>query len=186
MTTQSKGKRSRRRGTLLAGAMAMIAGMTAAAGAATATSVPDDGLPAFGTPERCQANRDAGKLIFMTGYDFAADAGILDVVAAEKEGYYDDMCLDVELQSGLSPANSAALASGTIQLADAPSFGEMVNQNVNGGADLMGFGQLGHTSITSLLVPADGPVHELADLEGKTIGIKGDLPFPIRAMLAQA
>lgn len=168
------------------GAVALVGTAAAVSSAVGATSVPGSDLPAIGTPERCEANRAAGTLTFMTGFDYAADAGILDVVVAEKEGYFDEMCLDVELQAGVAPANSAALASGTIQLADAPSFGELVNQNVNGGADLMGFGQLGHTSITALLVPADGPVQELTDLEGMTIGIKNDIPFPIQAMLAAA
>jgi ABC-type nitrate/sulfonate/bicarbonate transport system substrate-binding protein len=185
MTTLNTRRRPHRRLAAVSVAFGIGVGLAASA-AANATSVPDDGLPAFGTPERCEANRAAGTMTFMTGYDYAADAGILDVVAAEQQGFYDDMCLDVEVQPGLSPANSAALASGTVQLADAPSFGEMVNQNVNGGADLMGFGQLGHTSITSLLVPADSPVQELTDLEGKTIGIKGDIPFPVLAMLEEA
>lgn len=167
------------------GAVALVGAATAST-AVKATSVPGSDLPASGSPERCAANQDAGTLTFMTGFDYAADAGILDVVVASQQGYFADMCLDVELQAGVAPANSAALASGTVQLADAPSFGELVNQNVNGGADLMGFGQLGHTSITALLVPAEGPVQELTDLEGMTIGIKNDIPFPIQAMLAAA
>ena len=142
-----------------------------------------DVLPPIGSDERCEANQAAGKLIFLSGFDFAAAAGILDVVAAEAEGFFDEMCLDVQLQSGLSPANSAALAAGTTQFAVVASFGEMVRQNVNGGTDLMAFAQLGHTSISELIVPA-GTITSLSDLRGKTIGIKGDLPSPVQAMLA--
>lgn len=161
-------------------------GVAAAAPAGSDTTPDGSDQPAVGTPERCALNQEAGKLVFMTGFDYAADAGILDIVVAEAEGYFDAMCLDVELQPGVAPANTAALAAGQTQLGVVATFSELVNTNVNGGADLMAFAQLGHTSITELLVPADGPIEELADLEGTTIGIKGDLPPDIAAMLATA
>jgi NitT/TauT family transport system substrate-binding protein len=177
----------------LAGVMASVAGAAGAHAASPASgdTTPGDtsggsDLPAVGTPERCELNRAAGHLIFMTGFDYAADAGILDIVVAEQEGFFDDMCLDVELQPGVAPANTSALAAGQTQLGVVASFSELVNTNVNGGADLMAIAQLGHTSITTLLVPADSPIQELADFEGVTIGIKGDLPPDIAAMLATA
>jgi ABC-type nitrate/sulfonate/bicarbonate transport system substrate-binding protein len=136
----------------------------------------------FPSADRCQANRDAGKVIFITGFDFAASVGILDIVAAEAEGYYDEMCIDLEIRSGLSPANSAAVAGGAAQFASVATFGEMVRQNVNGESDLVAFAQLGHTSLAVLVVPDDG-VATLAELEGKTMGIKGDIPTAVEAML---
>ncbi len=142
-----------------------------------------DGLPAIGTPERCEANRDAGKLIFMTGFDFAAAAGIVEVIAAKAEGYFDEMCLDVELQPGFAPGNSTNLLAGATQLSIAASFGEVVRLNVASDSDLMVYSQLGHTAVSGLVVPA-GSIDSLADLKGKTIGIKGDLPAAVEAMLA--
>ena len=142
-----------------------------------------DGLPAIGTPERCEANRAAGTLTFMTGFDFAAAAGIVEVVAAEAEGYFDEMCLDVELQAGFAPGNTTSMAAGATQLSMAASFGELVRLNVNGGTNMIAFSQLGHTAVSGLVVPA-GTIGSLADLAGKTVGIKGDLPAAIEAMLA--
>ncbi len=142
-----------------------------------------DGLPAIGTPERCEANRAAGTLTFMTGFDFAAAAGIVEVVAAKAEGYFDEMCLDVELQPGFAPGNSTSLAAGATQLSIAASFGELVRLNVAGDTDMVAFSQLGHTAVSGLVVPA-GTIESLADLKGKTIGIKGDLPAAVEAMLA--
>lgn len=142
-----------------------------------------DGLPAIGTPERCEANRDAGTLTFMTGFDYAAAAGIIEIVAASAQGYFDEMCLDVELQPGFAPQNSTALAAGATQLSVAASFGELVRLNVNGGTDMIAFSQLGHTAVSGLVVPA-GTIGSLSDLAGKTVGIKGDLPAAIEAMLA--
>ena len=60
----------------------------------------------------------------------------------------------------------------------------MVRANVAGDADLVGFGQLGHTAINQLLISPTSGVTSLADLEGKTVGIKGDLPVAIEAMMA--
>ncbi len=158
----------------------------AAAEAVAESAMGADGLPAFGTPERCEANRAAGKLIFMTGFDFAAAAGIIEVITAEDEGYFDDMCLDVEIQPGFAPGNSAALAAGSVQLVVTATFGELVRTNVAGDADLVAFAQLGHTAISQLLISPDSGVTELSDLEGKTVGIKGDIPVAIEAMMAAA
>ena len=168
-----------------AAAAAAEAAAAAAAEVAAQAAIGPDGLPRFGTPERCEANRAAGKLVFMTGFDFAAAAGIIENVVAKDEGYFDDMCLDVEIQPGFAPGHMAAVAAGTIQVADAPTFGALVRANVAGDADLVGFGQLGHTAINQLLVSPTSGVTSLADLRGKTVGIKGDLPVAIEAMMAE-
>ncbi|MCE2532125.1 MAG: ABC transporter substrate-binding protein [Acidimicrobiia bacterium] len=169
-----------------AAASEAAAAEAAAESAAAESAMVADELPAFGTPERCEANRAAGKLTFMTGFDFAAAAGIIDIIVAEDEGFFDDMCLDVEIQPGFAPGNSAALAAGTVQLGATATFGELVRQNVAGDADIMAFAQLGHTAISQLLISPDAGVTDLADLEGMTVGIKGDIPVAIEAMMAEA
>lgn len=157
----------------------------AEAAAAADAAIGPDGLPLFGTPERCEANRAAGKMVFMTGFDFAAAAGIIENVVAEAEGYFDDMCLDVEVQPGFAPGHLAAVAAGTVQVADAPDFGSLVRANLAGDVELVGFGQLGHTAINQLLVSPDSGITSLADIRGKTVGIKGDLPVAVQAMMAE-
>lgn len=122
----------------------------------------------------------------MTGFDLAAAAGIIEVVVAEDKGYFDDMCLDVTIQPGFAPGNSAALAAGTVQLGVTATFGELVTTNIRGDADLMGFAQLGHTAISQLLIDPASGVADLTDLEGMTMGIKGDIPIAIQAMIAKA
>ena len=159
---------------------------SAIAAAEATAAIGADGLPAFGTPERCEANRAAGPLNFMTGFDFAAAAGIIEIVVAEDEGFFDDMCIDVTIQPGFAPGNSAALAAGTVQLGATATFGELVRQNVAGDADIVAFAQLGHTAISQLLISPDSGVTELTDLEGKVVGIKGDIPIAIEAMMAEA
>ena len=157
-----------------------------AAEVAAQAAIGPDGLPRFGSPERCEANRAAGPLTFMTGFDLAAAAGIIEVVVAEDKGYFDDMCLDVTIQPGFAPGNSAALAAGTVQLGVTATFGELVTTNIRGDADLMGFAQLGHTAISQLLIDPASGVSDLSDLAGMTMGIKGDIPIAIQAMIAKA
>ena len=55
--------------------------------------------------ERCEANRAAGTITYLSGFDLHADASIIDVLVAESEGYYDELCLDVEAQASFSTSN---------------------------------------------------------------------------------
>lgn len=136
--------------------------------------------------ERCEANEAAGTITFVSSFDFAAAASILDVIVAEAEGYFDEVCLDVEIQPGFAPGNGGLVAEGRAQISSAGSFGELVNTNVQGETDLVAIGQYGKTAIETLVVPADGSVESLDDLAGTTVGIKGDLPYSLQAMLGVA
>ncbi|MDY7103068.1 MAG: ABC transporter substrate-binding protein [Actinomycetota bacterium] len=136
--------------------------------------------------ERCATNEAMGTVTYISSFDFAASGGIVDVIAAEAEGFFDEVCLDVEIQPGFVPSNGQVVASGQAQFSSAGSFGELVNSNVNGDAGLVAIGQYGHTAIEALLVPADSEIETLADVEGTTMGIKGDVPYSLQVMLADA
>jgi hypothetical protein len=75
--------------------------------------------------ERCEANRAAGTVKYNTGFDFAAAASILEVVVADERGYFDELCLDVEITPSFSTANYPLVASNQIQFASAGSFSEV-------------------------------------------------------------
>ena len=81
---------------------ALLVGFALVVGACSGDPERGDALLPLGSNERCEANQAAGKLIFLSGFDFAAAAGIIAIVAAEAEGFFDEMCLDVQLQSGLA------------------------------------------------------------------------------------
>lgn len=134
--------------------------------------------------DRCTANRNAGTITFLTSFDYAAAASIIDVVAAESQGYFEDVCLDVKLQSGFSTANVATVAAGQAQMTSLGSFSEVVVANA-ADAGLVAVAVEGQTSIEELLVENDAKVTKLSDLNGAKIGIKGGIPFSIRAMLAK-
>jgi hypothetical protein len=158
----------------------------AAAPTTEPTTAPADPPTGAIDPERCEANAAAGTVTYISSFDFAAAASILDVVVAEAEGYFDEVCLDVEILPGFAPANGALVAEGRGQISSAGSFGELVNTNVHGGSQLVAIAQYGKTAIEALIAPADGTVQDLADLPGTVVGIKGDLPYSIQTMIGRA
>jgi ABC-type nitrate/sulfonate/bicarbonate transport system substrate-binding protein len=159
---------------------------TAAGGSAAATTTTAAGVTSAGiTPERCAANKAAGTITYLSSFDFAAAASILDVVVAKDRGYFDDMCLNVTIKPGFSTANYALVAGGQGQLSSAGSYTEILNYSKDG-AKFVAVADYGKTPIEALVVKAESPVTTLQDLKGKTLGVKGDIPPSIVAMLSQA
>jgi len=150
--------------------------------AASAASAP---TTAAIDAERCQANRDAGTITFLTGFDFAATAGGIEFMVADERGYFEDLCLDVEIRPSFSTANVPLVAAGTAQFASVGSYTELVRSQPPE-AQLVAVLVEGKTPIEALVVPADSDVTTLADLKGKTIGVKGAMPPTLQAMLRDA
>jgi NitT/TauT family transport system substrate-binding protein len=152
----------------------------------TGSSVPaDDGVTAEGiTTERCEANKAAGKITYLSSFDYAAAASIVDVVVAKAKGYFEKMCLDVTLKSGFSTSNYPLIAAGEAQFSSAGNYTEILNYSVDG-AEYVATVDYGKEPIEALITPEDG-VTALADLKGKTLAVKGDIPPSLVAMLAQA
>ncbi len=164
---------------------AASSGSSTSAGAA-ATTTTDPGISASGiSKERCDKNKAAGSITYLTSFDFAAAASILDVVVAKDRGYFDDVCLNVTLKPGFSTSNYALVAAGQAQLSSAGAYTELLNFS-KGGAQFVAVADYGKTPVEALLVRDDGKIRTLQDLKGKTIGVKGDIPPSIVAMLAQA
>lgn len=142
---------------------------------------PDQSFP----EGRCDANRDAGTITFLTGFDLAAAASILDVIVASDAGYYDELCLDVEIVPSLAARNYDAVAEGDAQFASGGSFSELVAYVTETDADLVAATIEGRTAIDTLIVRA-GEATSLSDLEGSTLGVKGNLPPAVDVMLRGA
>jgi NitT/TauT family transport system substrate-binding protein len=148
------------------------------------TGVDGEPLLASVDPERCAANQEAGTITYLSSFDFAAAASIVDVVVAEQSGYFDDLCLDVELLPSFSTANYPLVASDEAQFSSAGNYTEILN-NTGEGAEFVAFINYGKVPIEALVTP-EGGATDLAELEGATIGVKGDIPPSIVAMLADA
>ena len=148
----------------------------AAAGDVTATGIP---------PVRCEANKAAGRITYLSGFDFSASASIVEVIVAEDKGYFDEMCLDVELKPSVSYANYTLVAANEAQFASAGAYAEIADFNVANDAGLVVVALEGKTAIDALIVK-QGEGDTLAELEGKTIGVKGKLQPSLKGMLAKA
>lgn len=155
-------------------------------------SVPGDSVPpdldvVAGEPfssARCEANKAAGKIIYLSSYDFAASASIVDVLVAKSKGYYDDLCLDVELKPSFSTENYPLIAANDAQFSSAGSFSEMVDFAGANDAGFVALAVEGRTGIDALITK-EGEVPTLAAVKGKKIGVKGALTPSVKAMLAQ-
>jgi NitT/TauT family transport system substrate-binding protein len=166
-------------------ALAACGGDNGSSGAAPPARLVGSVTAAGISPDRCAANKAAGKITYLSGFDFAASASIVEVVVAEQKGYFDQMCLDVDLKSSFSTANYPLVASGKAQFASAGSYSEVLQQST-GGAKLAVVVDDGKQSINVLLVKPSSGVTTLADLKGKTIGVLGAMPQSITAMLVKA
>jgi len=159
--------------------------LTVASCSDDSTSAPSTTTGSTGiSDERCAANRAAGKITYLSGFDFAAAASIVEVVLAEKLGYFETMCLDVELKPSFSTANYPLVAGNEAQFSSSGSFTELAEFNAANGADLVGLSVAGRTAIDTLIVKPDR-IKAYADLKGTTIGVKGKLPPSIKALLAK-
>ncbi len=154
-------------------------------------SVPGDSLPATldvvaGEPfsaARCEANRAAGTITYLSSFDCAATASIVDVVVADAKGYYADLCLDVELKPSFSVDNYPLIAANDAQFSSGGSFSEMVDFAGSNDAGFVALAVEGRTGIDALITK-DGEVPTLADVEGRKIGVKGAVTPSVKAMLA--
>ena len=165
-------------------------GSTSSTGSPTTgspTTVPSVGeVTAAGIPPaRCAANKAAGKITYLSGFDFSASASIVEVIVAQQKGYFEKMCLDVDLKASFSTANYPLVAANEAQFASAGSYAEIADYDQANDAGLVVVAIDGKTAIDSLIVK-QGEGTALTDLEGKTIGVKGKLPPSIKAMLAKA
>ena len=135
--------------------------------------------------ERCEANKAAGKITYLSSFDFAATASIVEVLIAKEKGYFEALCLDVDVKPSFSTANYPLLAAGDAQFSSAGSFSEMIDFATKNDAPFVALAVEGKTGIDALIVK-DGQATELADLKGATIGVKGAMTSSVAAMLKQA
>ncbi len=136
--------------------------------------------------DRCEANKAAGPITFLSSFDYAAAASIVEVLVAKQKGYFDELCLDVQVQSGFSTSNLPLIAGNKAQFSSSGSVSEVARfAQDNSDAKLAVLSVDGRTAIDSLIIKK-GEATTLADLKGATIGVKFAMPPSVQAMLAQA
>lgn len=133
--------------------------------------------------DRCEANQAAGTISYLTGFDYAATASIVEVLVADAKGYFDELCLDVDIAASFSTANYPLVAANDAQFSSSGSFSELASFSAVNDADLVALAVEGRVAIDSLMVKPG--FDSLESLAGTTIGVKGKLPPSIAAMLAE-
>lgn len=134
--------------------------------------------------QRCDQNKAAGTVTYLSGYYWQASTSILEVIAADRLGYFDDLCLDVRLQPGSGDVsqNTKLLASGRVQVGGL-SQQDTMTANANG-LRITGISSYSDAGLDILMTMPS--VTDLAQLKGKTLGQKGLVPIGVSAMLDKA
>ena len=188
------GRRSRRRATsagLLAATAAVALAVTACSSSASkpaAAVPPQSGASStaqLSGAQRCDANKKAGPITFLTGYGFFPSLSVADVIAAQQQGYYKQMCLNVKIVPSLPGQSALLLSANKIQF-NSTDMGSVTADVQQGSRETIVYNE-GNLPIDTLIVPANSKIKTLADFKGATIGIGGTyLGAPVQAMLASA
>ncbi|MDH2414964.1 ABC transporter substrate-binding protein [Nocardioides sp. CER19] len=160
--------------TLLAGTLAGCGGDDESAGTTGSAA----------SAKRCDQNKAAGTVTYLSGYYWQASASILEVIAADRLGYFKDLCLDVRLQPGSGDVsqNTKLLASGRAQVGGL-SQQDTMTANANG-LRITGISSYSNAGLDILMTMPS--ITDLAQLKGKTLGQKGLVPVGVSAMLDKA
>ncbi|MDH6214229.1 ABC transporter substrate-binding protein [Streptomyces pseudovenezuelae] len=134
--------------------------------------------------KRCAENKAAGKITYLSGYQFQSSASILEYVAAAKLGYFKDLCLTVDLKPGTGDTaqNTKLLASGQATVS-AISEQDLIQAQANG-IDIKGISSYSNAGLDILMTNKD--ITDLTQLDGKVVGHKGYVPATVEAMMVKA
>ncbi|MFD3589147.1 ABC transporter substrate-binding protein [Streptomyces sp. NPDC058683] len=159
---------------------AVVAGC--GSGSDTTTSKGSEGSAI--SAERCAENKAAGRITYLSGYQYQSSASILEYIAASKLGYFKDLCLNVTLKPGTGDTsqNTKLLASG--QATVSPVAEQDVVQARANGIDITGVSSYSDAGLDILMTDKD--ITKLTQLDGKVVGHKGYVPAAVRAMLVKA
>ena len=183
MTTLNKPGCARKCTTAALFVLASVFSVPASAGAVGSPAATSPGALAPSSPE-CAANRAAGTVHFASPFGYDASAGIIDVYAAEKLGYFADLCLEVDFIDVPTSASPYALVSAdAAQITGEGSAADAIVEEVDG-SNFVGISTYGDTSDYALLTRAG--ITRLTQLEGKTLGYHTVLPVVLSEMLVKA
>ena len=150
--------------------------------AAATTVRPALGALAPGSSE-CLANKAAGTIHFASPYGYDASAGIIDVYAAGKLGYFADLCLNVDFVDAPIGEAAAFVSAGSAQITGEGSAADTLAAEANG-SDFVGISTYGDTSDYALLTQKG--ITKLTQLEGKVLGYHPAFPVVLKEMLVKA
>ena len=150
--------------------------------AAATSARPALGALAPGSSE-CLANKAAGTVHFASPFGYDASAGIIDVYAAVKLGYFADLCLNVDFVDAPIGEAAALVSAGSAQVTGEGSAADTLDAEANG-SDFVGISTYGDTSDYALLTRKG--ITKLTQLEGKVLGYHPAFPVVLKEMLVKA
>ncbi|NNN09825.1 MAG: ABC transporter substrate-binding protein [Acidimicrobiaceae bacterium] len=162
--------------------LGLAATFTASTGLVGAATAPHGAATRPLGASQCAANRAAGKVTYVSPFGFDASAGIIDVFAAKKLGYFADMCLNVEFVTNATDANEL-VSSNTAQVTNEGSAADAI-EAIASGAHMVGIETAGNTSDYAIIT--EKSITSLKQLDGKTLGYYTILPVVLREMLRAA
>jgi ABC-type nitrate/sulfonate/bicarbonate transport system substrate-binding protein len=147
--------------------------------ASASTSASPTGLI---SAAECAANKAAGTITYVSPFGFDASAGIIDVFAAEKLGYFKDLCLTVKFITN-SQDSTALVSAGKAQVTNVGSAADYLSSVISG-ANIQAVATYGDTSDYCIITKKS--ITSLKQLEGATLGYHFVKEAPVLAMLAAA
>jgi len=125
-----------------------------------------DGQDTLISKARCERNRSAGTITYISGYGYSASAGQLDVFLAKELGYFDALCLNVEINAA-GGNGQLLVSSGRAQFTALGSASDVMLAAANS-RNLVAVATYGSTSPFAIF--AHESIKTLKDLEGKRLG----------------
>jgi ABC-type nitrate/sulfonate/bicarbonate transport system substrate-binding protein len=131
---------------------------------------------------RCNRNRGAGTIFYISPFGYDAAAGLMDVFIAEHLGYFKDLCLDVSI-NGSTENGQELVSSGRAQFTSIGSAADDLLARANG------------ANITAVATDGDQDPHviytqaritSLKQLNGGTVGYHINVTPAAKAMLKAA
>lgn len=121
-------------------------------------------------------------MTFVSPFGFDASAGIIEVFAAQRLGYFADLCLSVDIVAS-SPDPYALVSSGTATVTNEGSAADALVA-IGDGSHVVGIATFGDTSDYALLT--EEKIRSLRELEGKVVAYHTVMPVVLTEMLRKA
>jgi NitT/TauT family transport system substrate-binding protein len=115
---------------------------------------------------RCAANKAAGQIVYESPFGYDASAGIIDVFAADKLGYFKDLCLNVKIITN-APNATALVSSGRATTTNVGSAADFL-VDISNGNNIKAVATYGATSDYCIITAPS--ITSLKGLEGKKLG----------------
>ena len=104
-------------------------------------------------------------------------------MAAQQQGYFIAMCLDIVIRPG--NVEPALVGTDKVQIGGAGGPSDAITAAANG-SKIVGIATYGNTSAIELMTMASSGINSLKDFEGKTLGYHSVMPPLLQAMFAKA